>query len=232
LLSARPPASAAAIVTVTLGVAGIAAMTATGHGHPAATSAPWLEAAANAGVMMAAMMLPIAAGAVPLVEERALRRRRVRAVAEHVAGVAAVWFAFGAVAVSFVLFASGVLGSGITFVALASIATLWQLSFRRRSLMEREGALRTSPASGWRAEATTFTAGGLDGLRCMSTCWASMLALVAAPTGGFALAWIVAYYYEWWPGPSPHGAMRRLVPAGAYALSAIAVLITVLLGVA
>ncbi len=89
--------------------------------------------------------------------------------------------------------------------------------------MEREGALATAPASGWRADMGTLRAAAGDGIRCMKMCWPSMLALTAAPNVVLVGAWLPAYYYEWLPGPDPHGARRRLVPAVGYALAVFTV---------
>lgn len=92
-------------------------------------------------------------------------------------------------------------------------------------MLDREGALATAPASGWRAEVGTLHAAAGDAVRCMKMCWPSMLALTAAPNVVLVSAWLSAYYFEWLPGPDPHRERRRLVPAVGYALALFAVII-------
>lgn len=226
LRQARPTS----LLIVALGLIGIVVISAVGHGHgDGHAHAGWqssLHAALSAGSMMAAMMLPHAASAVSLVEERTLGRRRRRAVMEHAAGFASAWFIFGATAGLVLAPLAAILGNGMAYAALATLAIAWQLSHWRRTLMEREGALTTAPAWGWRADVGTLYAAAVDGTRCIKMCWPSMLALLAAPNLMVVVAWLPAYYYEWLPGPDPHGARRRLVPAVGYALAVFTVLVS------
>lgn len=220
LAQARPTS----IFVVAIGLSGTAVMSATWHGHAHPGGQSLLHVALQAGLMTAAMMLPLAAGAVSVIEERTLRRRRKQAVTEHAAGFAVVWFLFGASTWLVVAPAAASFGKATLFAAASAFAIFWQLSYRRRALMEREAALGAAAVSGLRAAAGTVRAAAGEGIRCMKVCWPSMLAVMAAPNIAFVGAWLAVYFYEWLPGPNPHGRRRRLVPAVGYALVAFTAL--------
>lgn len=180
-----------------------------GGGHPGRAGAGGLHAATETALLMAAMMLPLAALSVGVVAERSLAARRSRAVAEHAAGFGLVWFGFGLAAVP--------VASAAPFAALLALAVAWQLSPLRERYAARCGRLRTAPPSGWRAETATVVGGVDQAMRCVRTCWASMLAMAAAPHVGLMAVVLGISLSEWAPGPNPFAGRRARRPAALYA---------------
>lgn len=174
-----------------------------------------LHGTAEAALMMAAMMLPLAALSVGVVAERSLPARRSRAVAEHAGGFALVWFAFGLAAVPI----ANALGdmTAWAFPALLAVAVVWQLSSTRARYAAQCGRLRTAPPTGWRGDAGVVVSGVDQALRCVRTCWASMLAMAAAPHLLLMAVVLGINLLEWAPGRNPFARSRRRRPALLYA---------------
>lgn len=155
---------------------------------------------AEMALLMAAMMLPLAALSVGVVAERSLPRRRSRAVAEHALGFGLVWLAFGLAAVP--------VATALPFAVWLAVAVAWQLSPMRARYAARCGRVRVAPV----------VVGGVDqGLRCVRTCWASMLAMAAAPHVALMAVVLGINLLEWAPGPNPFSRRRRHRPAVLYA---------------
>lgn len=177
--------------------------------------------------MVAAMMMPLAGPSASLVAQRSLRSRWVRSVGEHVAGFSAVWFAYGLAAVVAVRILSRVIDPVVVLALLLAAAAAWQVCERRRRRVEPCGRLRTAPPTGWRADVGTTLAGGRQAAGCVTTCWASMLAMVAAPHPLAMGTVLAASLSEWSPGPNPIGAARRRRPAIVYLMLAVGALLVV-----
>jgi predicted metal-binding membrane protein len=167
--------------------------------------------------LMAGMMMPLAISTAHVVAERSLRSRRLRAVTEFLAGFASVWFAFGLFAIATVRVVGTLLGSSGAFGILLIVALLWQLSWRRRRYAEACGRVHVGPPTGWRSDAHTMVAGAAQALRCIKTCWASMLAMAAAPNMLLMIIVLGANLAEWAPGRNPFARVRRLRPLPVYA---------------
>ena len=193
------------------------------HGGDAKESGP--HALAEEAAMMAVMMMPLAGLSAGLVAQRSLRTRWVRSVGEHVLGFTAVWFGYGIVAALVVRLLNGVINRLIVLALLLLAAAAWQLSSVRRRRVERCGRLRTAPPIGWRADVGTTLAGSRQAVTCVSTCWASMLAMVAAPHAAIMGTVLAVSLSEWAPGPDPSGAGRRRRPAAVYLILAVGALL-------
>lgn len=200
-----------AFVIVPSAVAGLALVA---HGHGSGDD---LHGAVDGAALMAAAMMPLAARSAALVAERALRYRRTLAVVEYAAGFAAVWFLMSLVTMRVVAVAAGAVSPAMVFLVAAAVATGWQLSPARRRLVDRCGRLRTGAPTGWRADMGALRCGVDRGVRCLFTCWASMLAMAAAPGLLLMAVILAANLSEWAPGPNPFARHRRARPALAYA---------------
>lgn len=174
----------------------------------------------NAGhwvVMAVAMMLPTVRPAARLAALGTLFSRRRATVAWYVAGFAAVWAGFGLVAAgagAALPLRSG--PAGLWLPAAALVAMAWQGSAFRRRAMSRCSPTPTLPLRGWTANWRTITSGAGHGRRCLFTCWASMLVMVASPHPLLMGALLGIHAYERRSGPDPFAEQRWRAPAAAY----------------
>jgi hypothetical protein len=203
------------------GFAAVVALAAHGHDAKSLVGGATAHTALETGLMIAAMMLPVAALTVPLVMQRSLPSRRLVAVGEHAVGFGLVWFTFGvAVAIAF----GAVSGNGgllVPFAIVATAAAGWQVSRRRSIIVRRCGRLRCSPPRGPRSDIGVAVAGADQAVWCLRTCSLSMTAMVLAPHPAvMGLLW-AANLSEWAPGPNPFGRSRRIRPAIALGLLAV-----------
>jgi predicted metal-binding membrane protein len=136
--------------------------------------------------MVAAMMLPSAVPVARFVTVNSLRRRRLRAAGEFVAGYLAVWVGFGAIAVALMPSTA----SRTVAAAVLVVAAVWQLTPAHRAVVR--GCHRTwpLPASGVRAEVAAVRFGLAHGGNCVALCGCLMLAMCCAP--GPPLLWAAA----------------------------------------
>lgn len=212
------------VTTVAVGAAGIMAW----HGHAAASmhshtvaATGRLDAAVNTAAMMAAMMTPLVANSAGLIAERSLTYRRPIAVAEHAISFAAVWFLFSLCLTPLMSAASAAVTSAGAFAGACVISTAWQLSHRRSQYVDRCSRVRTAPPLGWRADLGSLIGGGYEGMKCVRTCWAAMLAMIASPgMAVMALIW-AAHLWEWSPRRNPFAKGRSRKSAAFYAMLAL-----------
>ncbi|HXO09974.1 MAG TPA: DUF2182 domain-containing protein [Solirubrobacteraceae bacterium] len=140
-------------------------------------------------LMVVAMMVPAALPAVQHVAVNSLRWRRNRAVATFVAVYISIWIAFGALLVALSPLWSGADGKLVLAVAL-TLAAGWQLTvYKRRALRDchRPSPL---PPHGRRATAGVIGFGWRNGVACLGSCWAMMLAMAVASS--MMIFWMVA----------------------------------------
>jgi predicted metal-binding membrane protein len=140
-------------------------------------------------LMVVAMMLPAAIPAVRHVAANSLRRRRRRAIAAFVCVYALIWIAFGGLVLLASPLWASLHGETVLAVALATAAG-WQLTaHKRRALLDchRPSPL---PPQGWRATAGVVRFAARNGLACLRSCWAMMLAMGVASS--MMLLWMVA----------------------------------------
>lgn len=186
-----------------------------GHARPGPDTSN-VHAAVDGAMLMAAMMLPLAGPSANLVAQRSFRDRRGRAAGEHAAGYAVVWFVFGIGAGSLV----GAIGLWVPdlalFTALVVLAAAWQISDRRCRLVERADPIHVGAPDGWGAHLGEVSAGATVAFLCVRRCWASMLAMVAAPHVALMGIVIAANLLEWAPGANPFPRRRRYRPLVLY----------------
>jgi predicted metal-binding membrane protein len=140
-------------------------------------------------LMIVAMMVPAALPAAQHVAVNSLRWRRNRAVATFLAVYLSIWIAFGLLALALSPLWSAADGKLVLAVALA-LAAGWQLTvYKRRALRDchRPSPL---PPSGRRATAAVVRFGWRNGLACIGSCWAMMLAMSVASS--MMIFWMVA----------------------------------------
>jgi predicted metal-binding membrane protein len=152
-----------------------------GELHAAAhRSAPVLSDAAGWILMSVAMMVPVALPVVRVHALRALWARRQRTVALFLAGQLAVWTVFGAVAYALMPAIGVDRGAGTPLSLMLVAAALWQLVPAKWRSVRACHRITPLPPRGRRADVACARAGAVYGLRCVTSCWAVMLAMIVA----------------------------------------------------
>jgi hypothetical protein len=163
-----------------------------------ATLADGFAAGAGAVAMIGAMMLPLVVVPVRRAACASLWQRRHRAIGGFLIGYGAVWaLAIAGGTVVLIVWPS----TGWTPVSALAAAALWEatpLKRRALSLCHRTMPLRPR---GWRADVDCLRYGVLHGRACVTSCWAMMLAAMAAPLPLAAMAFIAALsaMERYWP---------------------------------
>jgi predicted metal-binding membrane protein len=143
-------------------------------------------------LMVVAMMVPVTRPAVRYVGLNSMRRRRQRAMALYTAVYVGAWSLFGVTALGTHHLLTVHLGLGdpaVLALALAAAAG-WQLTRAKRRALFACGRTVPLPPVGRRADAGCARFALLHALRCMQSCWAIMLVMVAV--GHSSLVWMVA----------------------------------------
>ena len=174
--------AAAALVVAHTRVFSDASIAASAGHHASSPAPPSIATAATSALaqwllMVVAMMVPLAAGAIRTTAARSLWRRRHRAIAAFLAGYLAPWAIAGivvSIGVTLWMPSNSRAIATTTAVALA-IAALWQTSpTKRRALMACHGTRPLAPA-GWIAVRDGLRYGASIGGHCLTSCWALML---------------------------------------------------------
>jgi predicted metal-binding membrane protein len=155
-------------------------------------------------LMVVAMMFPLVVGSIRKTAERSLWRRRHRAIGAFLTGYLASWVMVGAGVIALLASAhlNGAHHSPIFGAAGFAIAAVWQLTpIRRRALRACQRTMPLAPV-GWRADADCVRFGCTIGARCVTTCWALMLACTLAGHSVPAMACValVSAADRWVPG--------------------------------
>jgi predicted metal-binding membrane protein len=143
-------------------------------------------------LMVVAMMVPVTLPAVRYVGLNSLRRRRRRAMALYTAVYVAAWALFGVTALMADQLVRAQLGLGdpvLLALALAAAAG-WQLTRAKRRALFACGRTVPLPPLGRRADAGCARFALLHARRCIQSCWAIMLVMVAV--GHSSVVWMVA----------------------------------------
>jgi predicted metal-binding membrane protein len=188
------------------------------HAGTGPTTGSLLHDLADWSLMVLAMMLPLAVPGARFAVAGSLWTRRHKAALEYVAGFAGVWIAFGLFMYVAVLHV-GLVGKGKWALALSgATATVWQASRQRQRAIARCGYISWPPAWGSSADIGTLRWGASSGVRCVATCWASILVMATAPLLPIMFFLLAVQAYERLPGPSPFAVRRWQRPALGYAL--------------
>ena len=143
-------------------------------------------------LMVLAMMVPVTLPAVRHLALNSVRRRRQRAIALYTAVFVGAWVPFGVAALGFdhlVRVHIGLSDRASIGLALA-VAAGWQLTRAKRRALFACGRTVPLPPFGLRADAGCARFALLHAQRCIQSCWALMLVMVAV--GHSSLAWMVA----------------------------------------
>jgi predicted metal-binding membrane protein len=161
-----------------LGAAGVAAaawLLLAGHAlHPHTGAEPFLAGFAGWTIMATAMMLPGALADVRRVALSSMWRRRRRTVAVFLGAYLTVWIGFGWLALGALPLLG--LGSGVLLAAAAA----WELTPWKWRAVRRCHLIEPLPPRGSHADAACAREGFRYGSRCVTSCWAAMLAMAAA----------------------------------------------------
>jgi predicted metal-binding membrane protein len=143
-------------------------------------------------LMVVAMMVPVTLPAVRYVGLNSVRRRRRRAMALYTAVYVGIWTLLGAtaLAIDHLLRVHLGLGDRLLLVLALLAAAGWQLTRAKRRALFACGRTVPLPAFGRRADAGCARYALLHARRCIQSCWAIMLVMVAV--GHSNLAWMAA----------------------------------------
>jgi predicted metal-binding membrane protein len=143
-------------------------------------------------VMVVAMMVPVTLPAVRYVGLNSMRRRRQRAMALYTAGYVGAWALFGvtALATDHLLRAHLGLADDLVLALALAAAAAWQLTRAKRRALFACGTTVPLPPRGLRADVGCVRYALLQAWRCIQSCWAIMLVMVAV--GHASLVWMVA----------------------------------------
>ncbi len=141
-------------------------------------------------LMAVAMMGPMALPPVRHVALNSLRARRMRAMALYFAVFAAVWVAFGLVALGGERLATQTLriDGRLVLAAALAVAAVWQLTRAKRRAIYACTRTVALPPLGRKANAGCARFALMQGRRSVTSCWALML--VMAAVGHMNLAWM------------------------------------------
>ena len=162
------------------------------HSGPGHAPLPVLGALPAWSLMVVAMMVPVTLPAVRYVGLNSMRRRRARAMAVYTASYVGVWVAFGVGALGLAHLATEHLGlsEGALLALALGAAAGWQLTRTKRRALFACGRTVPLPPSGRRADAGCARFALLQAWRCIRSCWALMVVMVAV--GHASLLWMVA----------------------------------------
>jgi predicted metal-binding membrane protein len=143
-------------------------------------------------LMVVAMMVPVTLPAVRYVGLNSMRRRRQRAMALYTAVYVGTWalFGFTALGIDHLLSVHLGLSDPLLLVVALVAAAGWQLTRAKRRALFACGRTVPLPPLGRRADAGCARYALLHGWRCIQSCWAIMLVMVAV--GHSNLVWMVA----------------------------------------
>jgi predicted metal-binding membrane protein len=163
------------------------------HSHPAEAHHSPLSAAAELpawSLMVVAMMVPLTLPAARYLALNTMRGRRPRATAIYTASYVAVWGLFGTgVLMTDHLFRFDFgLGSRLLLTLSLVAAAGWQLTRSKRRALYACGQTVPLPPAGRRADEACVRFACLHACRCIQSCWAIMVVLVAVDRA--ALAWM------------------------------------------
>lgn len=132
------------------------------------------------GLMVVAMVPVLAVPMIRHVAARSFADRRGRAAGLFLAGSVAVWLILGA-AVSLLV----VLLPTVRWAAAAGFlaAAWWQVSPAKRQALSRCHRTFALAASGWPADRDCLLFGARNGIACVASCWAMMVAAMFAGHG-------------------------------------------------
>lgn len=142
--------------------------------HPHTGQEPFMAGLAGWIVTATAMMVPGALADVRRVALSSMWPRRRRTVVVFLGAYLTVWTGFGALALA----ALPLLGVGAGVLLAAAAA--WELTRGKWRALRRCHLLEPLPPRGNRADAACAGQGLRYGARCVTSCWAPMLAMAAA----------------------------------------------------
>jgi predicted metal-binding membrane protein len=187
------------------------------HGSVGAALPAW-------AVMTLAMMVPVTLPAVRHVSLNSLRRRRGWAMALYTATYVVVASAWGLVLIAGyrTVHASLMLDERVLLTCALVLAGTWQLTrSKRRAVLACKRTVPLPPV-GWRADVGCARFATAQAMRCMRSCWAMMLVMVAAGHG--SLVWMATLTSLIWIEELTV-AGRRLIGHVAVALGVLSVMV-------
>jgi predicted metal-binding membrane protein len=151
---------------------------------PAWDLAMWL-------VMVVAMMLPTALPAVRHVAQNTLRWRRRRAVASFVGVYLAIWATFGLAMLLAAPLISPIDSRTLLMAALL-LAGVWQFTPQKHRALAACHRSVPLPPTGRAATRGVLRFGRINGLACLRSCWAMMLAMATVSSDALVMMLVLA----------------------------------------
>jgi predicted metal-binding membrane protein len=146
-----------------------------------------LKLASSWGLMIAAMMLPLAVAPLRHVRARSFARRRARSALAFIAGFIAICMAAGVVLQGVALSLRWMTAAPYANIALASaLAIAWQISPAKQWFLNRCHQRPPLAAFGFAADRDAFLFGLRNGAACAGACWALMLPMLLIAEGQLA----------------------------------------------
>lgn len=137
-------------------------------GFPISWAAQW-------GLMLAAMMLPMLIAPVRHIRDRSFARRRVRAIALFLAGYAAIWMIADAGLTVVAAVARLRTGESAGLMIATTVAVLYEFSPAKQTCLNRCHNGGELNAFGFAAAWSALRFGLTHGKWCVGSCWALML---------------------------------------------------------
>ena len=159
--------------------------------HHDSESMGWAGSMGDWALMATAMMMPAALPALRHVGLNSIRRRRQWGMALYSGVYVGVWVIFGLVALAGEHFARQTFGpdARLLLVATLILAAVWQLTRAKRRALNTCRRTVPLPPVGRKANMGCVRFALTHGQRCIVSCWALMLVMVAA--GHANRAWII-----------------------------------------
>jgi predicted metal-binding membrane protein len=188
-----------------------------------------MRLAGSWGLMVVAMMLPLAVAPLRHVRARTFTRRRERSTLAFIAGFIAIWMAAGVVlqTVALLLRWAALPAPQASIWLAIALALVWQISPTKQWFLNRCHQRPPLAAFGLAADRDALLFGLRNGAACAGACWALMLPMLLIAEGQFVamiavtlfglaeslesparLAWrwrggakVLRALAAWWPAP-------------------------------
>jgi predicted metal-binding membrane protein len=176
--------------------------------------------AAQWGLMLVAMMLPILIAPVRHIRDRSFAHRRLRAIALFLAGYAAIWMLAGAGLLTLAAVARLRTSPSMGLMIATAAAVLYEFSPAKQSCLNRCHEGGELNAFGFAADWSALRFGLIHGKWCVGSCWVLMLLPWLVVQGhALAMAGVTLWLFAERLDPPTHPRWRWRVPVKAFRIA-------------